>query len=67
MTVKHSNFPWEMEVTKINNVFIMDKLNSATSYLDLYTANENHSGNLPEEEKEMLKLCLESTNININF
>lgn len=35
--------------------------------MDLMTNNENSSYNLPEEEKEMLKLCLESTNINKNL
>lgn len=33
----------------------------------MLTNNENFSGNLPEEEKEMYKLCLESSNVNKFF
>lgn len=33
----------------------------------ILTVNENTNGNMPEEEKDMLKLCLESTNVNKKF
>lgn len=45
----------------------MDRLNEQISYVDLLTNNENISGNMPEEEKEVFKLCVESTTINKNF
>lgn len=51
MTLKQSNFPFEMEVQKIKNQIIIDKLSEVqNSYLDLYTANENITGDLPENE-----------------
>lgn len=67
MTLKYSNFPWEMEVNKSGNIFIMDRLNENMGYIDLLTNNENFSGNLPEDEREMHKLCVESTNVNKFF
>ena len=52
MTLRHSNFPWEMIVTKDNNLIVVDKPEKAgQSYIDLITTNENTSLNLPEEEK----------------
>jgi len=30
----------------------------------MLTVNENTNGNLPEEEKDLIKLCVEATNIN---
>jgi len=39
----------------------MDRLNEGVSYGDLESQNENFSGNLPEEEKEMMRLCIESS------
>lgn len=52
MTLRHSNFPWEMIVTKNDNFIVVDKPEKAgQSYIDLITTNENTSLNLPEEEK----------------
>jgi hypothetical protein len=67
MTLKYSNFPWEMEVNKSGNILILDRLTENLGYLDLMTNNENFSGNLPEDEKDMYKLCVESTNVNKYF
>lgn len=52
MTLRHSNFPWEMIVTKNDNFIVVDKPEKVgQSYIDLITTNENTSLNLPEEEK----------------
>lgn len=67
MTLKYSNFPWEMEINKAGSILTMDRLNENVSYIDLLTNNENFSGNLPEEERDMYKLCVESTNVNKYF
>eukprot|EP00331_Platyophrya_macrostoma_P022946 CAMPEP_0176441932 /NCGR_PEP_ID=MMETSP0127-20121128/21510_1 /TAXON_ID=938130 /ORGANISM="Platyophrya macrostoma, Strain WH" /LENGTH=466 /DNA_ID=CAMNT_0017826841 /DNA_START=178 /DNA_END=1578 /DNA_ORIENTATION=- len=68
LTLKNSVFPWEVHVTKIKNQIIFDLFEKdKVSYIDLLTVNENTSGNLPEEEKDMIKLCVEATNVNKNF
>ncbi len=67
MTLKYSNFPWEMEVNKLGNILTFDRINENVGYADLLTNNENFSGNMPEEEKEVFKLCVESTTVNKNF
>jgi translation initiation factor 3 subunit D len=67
MTLKYSNFPWEMEINKSGKILIMDRLNEQIGYAELLTQNENFSGNLPDEEKDMHKLCVESTNVNKYF
>ena len=52
MTLKHSNFPWEMIVNKTDNFIVLDKPEKASqSYIDLMTSSENTTGPLPEEEK----------------
>lgn len=52
MSLKHSNFPWEIIVNKTDNFIVLDKPEkTGQSYIDLITINENTSGNLPEEEK----------------
>lgn len=45
----------------------MDRLNEQVGYAELLTQNENFSGNLPDEEKDMHKLCVEATNLNKFF
>jgi len=68
LTVKNSVFPWDVRVTKINNQIIFDQSEKErTSYIDMLTVNENTSGNLPEEEKDLIRLCVEATNSNKNF
>lgn len=52
MTLKQSNYPWEILVEKNDNFIMLDKPEKAGhSYLDLITANENTSLSLPEDEK----------------
>ena len=66
MNLKFSNFPWEMKVEKEGDMLIINKMDQSL-YADLLTNNENFSGNMPEDEKETLKLCIESTNVNKFF
>jgi len=57
-----------LTVTKEGNqIFLEPSLKTKVNYIDILTVNENTSGNLPEDEKEMLKCCIESTNINRKF
>lgn len=52
MTLKHSNFPWEIIVNKTDNFIVLDKPEkTGQTYIDLVTTNENTSGNFPDEEK----------------
>lgn len=52
MTLKHSNFPFEIIVNKNDNFIIMDKPEkNVQSWLDFQTVSENTSSNLPEDEK----------------
>jgi len=70
LTVKNSVFPWDVRVTKIGNQLIFDQAaqdKSSASYIDLLSVNENTTGNLPDEEKDLLKWCVEATFINKNF
>lgn len=56
-----------MEINKSGKILIMDRLNEQVGYAELLTQNENFSGNLPDEEKDMHKLCVEATNLNKFF
>jgi translation initiation factor 3 subunit D len=68
LTVKGSMFPWDIQVLKRGNQYILEPSpTNKASYVDFLTVNENTSGNLPEDEKEMLKICIEATNINRKF
>jgi translation initiation factor 3 subunit D len=68
LTVKNSVFPWDVRVRKIGNQVIFDQSETEkSSYIDMLSVNENTTGNLPEEEKELIRLCIESTYINKNF
>jgi translation initiation factor 3 subunit D len=69
MTVKNSVFPWDITVVKEGNqLFLEPSLEkNKANYIDILTVNENTANDLPEDEKEMLKLCIESTNVNKKF
>lgn len=68
LTVKNSMFPWDVSVVKEGNqIFLEPSENTKANYIDLLTVNENSAGDLPEDEKVMLRLCIESTNINKKF
>lgn len=69
LSVKASQFPWDVYVVKKGNqLFFESSRQNKTSYIDILTVNENTtSGNLPEDEKDMLKICVESTRANKKF
>lgn len=68
LTVKGSMFPWDIFVQKRGNQYIIEPSpQNKTSYVDFLTVNENTSGNLPEDEKDMFKICIEATNVNRKF
>lgn len=66
--------PWDIKVLKEDNIYIFDKFekrdennNYVPSYIDLVIANENTSNNMPEEEKEFIDLCKETSFIHNSF
>jgi len=66
--VKNSVFPWDLSVIKQGNQLFFESVEkNKLNYIDILTVNENTSSNLPEDEKELLKACLESTHINKKF
>jgi translation initiation factor 3 subunit D len=68
LTVKNSVFPWDLTVIKEGNqIFIEPSEKNKANYVDILTVNENTASDLPEDEKEMLRLCIESTNVNKKF
>jgi translation initiation factor 3 subunit D len=69
MTVKNSVFPWDITVVKEGNqLFFEPSLEkNKANYIDILTVNENTANDLPEDEKDMLRLCIESTNVNKKF
>lgn len=68
LTVKYSVFPWDISVVKDGNqIFLEPSDTKKANYIDILTVNENTSHDLPEDEKDMLKLCIESTNVNKKF
>lgn len=74
MSVKYQVVPWEVKVLKEKNVLVFDKFekrdehnNYVLNYIDLITSNENTSENMPEEEKEFIDICKESTFVYNSF
>ncbi|EGR29172.1 hypothetical protein IMG5_161490 [Ichthyophthirius multifiliis] len=74
MTLKKGEFPWDIYVQKDGNQIILDKYeadkyegnNKLFDYMEYQTVNEN--GNiLPEEERELNKLCIEATTVTRQF
>jgi len=66
--------PWDIKVLKEDNIYIFDKFekkdennNYVPSYIDLVIANENTSNNMPEEEKEFMDICKETSFIHNSF
>jgi len=68
LTTKNSVFPWDVTVTKEGNqIFLEQSEKNKLNYIDILTVNENTAKDLPEDEKDLLKLCIESTNVNKKF
>lgn len=66
--MKISQFPWHVYVTKENDQIILDKalddyIQGDWTYLDLETCSENSNKNMPDEEKDLLNLCIEATKV----
>ena len=57
MTVRGGQYPWAISVSKADNVIVLDRYNSAEdadySYLDMFTPNENTTGNMPRDETKV--------------
>lgn len=59
---------------KEDNILVFDKFekkdennNYVPSYIDLFISNENTSNNMPEEEKDFVDLCKETTFVHNTF
>ena len=46
--------------------YVGEESNTIT-YLDLETPSENTKDDMPEDEKDLMKLCTEATNISKSF
>jgi len=68
LTSKNSNFPWDILAVKEGNQIFLEPASAKNlNYIDILSVNENTAGSLPEDEKELLKACIESTNTNRKF
>lgn len=68
MTLKVSQYPWHIKITKINSILILDTFDPKTlTYLDLFTANENTQNNMPNDEGKILEACLKATHVSNSF
>lgn len=74
MTVKYQVVPWDVKVLKEDNIYVFDKFekkdennNYVPSYIDLFISNENTSNNMPEEEKDFIDLCKETSFVHNSF
>lgn len=65
MCTKSSNFPWDMTLIKQGNLLILDSEldREPISFIDLNCVNQNAQDLLPDEEKDIYDLTLESTKI----
>ncbi|KAL4499342.1 hypothetical protein ABPG72_006928 [Tetrahymena utriculariae] len=67
MTCKKNEFPWDILVQKDGNAIVFDTYEEERmNYMDFQSVNENSSV-LPEEEKDLNKLCVEATTITKKF
>lgn len=67
MTSKKSEFPFDILVEKEGNSIILDKYEEERmNYMDFQSVNEN-SNILPEDEKDLNKLCIEATTVTKKF
>lgn len=67
MTSKKSEFPFDILVEKEGNSIILDKYEEERmNYMDFQSVNEN-SNVLPEDEKDLNKLCIEATTVTKKF
>ncbi|KRX03607.1 hypothetical protein PPERSA_04159 [Pseudocohnilembus persalinus] len=66
LTLKNSEFPWDIKIYKENNTYFFDKFHEDNiSYLDLDTMMENSTQKniLPTDENEVLNICRETTSV----
>ena len=54
MTVRGGQYPWAISVSKAENVIMLDRYSTVEdngfSYIDMFTPNENTTGNMPRDE-----------------
>lgn len=71
MTMQVSVFPWHICIIKDGDQIIVDnnfgEENNQITYLDLETASENTKESMPEDEKDLMMLCTEATDISKSF
>lgn len=67
MTVRGGQYPWAISVSKADNVIMLDRFNSTEdhnfSYIDMFTPNENTTGNMPRDEAKVREYCETGTKI----
>ncbi len=67
MTVRGGQYPWAISVSKAENVIMLDRYTSTEdnsfSYIDMFTPNENTTGNMPRDEAKVKEYCETGTKI----
>ncbi len=67
MTVRGGQYPWAISVSKAENVIMLDRYISTEdhnfSYIDMFTPNENTTGNMPRDENKVREYCETGTKI----
>lgn len=69
LTMKYSVYPWDLRVFKKGNQLIFDKAEEnkyKLTYLEMQTINENFSGDMFEDERQVSSNCEESTIVSGN-
>ena len=66
MTVRGGQFPWSIKVDKADNVLLLESYRGTgeeeeLTYLDLFTANENTTNNMPSDESKVKEYCVNAT------
>lgn len=67
MVAKVSQYPWHMKVVKENGMIIIDSFDGSSSYLDMFTTNENTQNNMPPDENKIIENCTKATNATKSF
>ena len=74
MVLKYQNvsvYPWDIWVRKEGDQIMLDKYQPGDAghvgYLDFETTDQNTKDDMPVEEKDIMKQCLEATNICKSF
>jgi hypothetical protein len=66
MTVRGGQYPWSIHIEKEGNLLLFENYKTGddqndVTYLDLFTCNENTTGNMPSDENKVKDQCITAT------